>query len=346
LNKFYILDCDDQQWDNIIKLFSGTFKNIFFSRQFAKLAQQTIYKNHKVICLVAEQNKDIIICPVVLRKFHYKNDIFYDLTSIYSHTCPIINNSNNKELKLYFEKELNSFCKTKNIINYFIRYHPLMGDYNVITSNTKIFNTGEYVYLDLNKLSLPVINNFATRHIKSIRKAKNNKIQIIIDNKNELIHNFIDLYYSEMTKKNADKFYFFEKNFFLNLSNSNFQYQFFYAEHDQKIISCELVLYDEKYSYSYLGATDENYKDLCPNHLLKEAIVLFFKNQDLNFYLLGGGNTGITKYKEGFSNVNNLSNLIGIINYDNDYNNYLNKSFSIKYNLDEFKKIQFYEQFL
>lgn len=346
MNNFYILDSNDKKWNEHLQYFDHKISDIFYTREFASHAQSTIYKKFEVLCLIAQNNKDSIICPVVKREFKFRNLKFNDLTSLYSMSGPIINNKSNNNLIKFFEKKLDLFCTKEKIINFFIRYSPLIHNYNILPSNAEIHKTGDFVYVNLDNLTKPLMKNFSYRHIKSIRKAINNNIKIIVSNDDIRVLKFCELYYKEMQIKLADKFYFFDKGFFTNLKKSKLNYQFFFAEYEDKIISCELILYSNKYCHSYLGATDREYKNLCPNHLMKAYIIEYFHDLNINFYMIGGGDSGILKYKEGFSNNKKIPNYIGIINYDANLNMIIKKELEKEYNLTNVNKIQFYENIL
>lgn len=346
MNNFYTIDTKNKNWNEYLKFFDDNTNDIFYSREFASISQSTIYKDHKVLCLIAHSGNDVIICPVVKREFKYLNSSFNDLTSLYSNSGPLINNKDNYNLKKFFEKNLNLFCKKEKIINYLIRYNPLLYGNSIFPKNAEIYETGEFVYVNLKRLIKPLMKNFSYRHIKSIQKAINNNIKILISNEKSYISNFCELYYREMDLKNAEKFYFFDKDFFLNLKKKSIDHQFFFAIYEDKIISCELVLYGKKFCHSYLGATDIKYRNLCPNHLIKFKIIEHFCNLENNYYMVGGGDEGILNYKKGFSNEKIITNKIGIINYNKEFNINIKKYFRKKYGLTKINKIQFYENYL
>lgn len=345
MKKFSIINTENNDWKKKIEKFQKGNVDIFYTLDFAKLCQKTIYKNSSVLCLIAEENEDIILCPIVKRKFKYDNKFFFDLTSLYNLGGPIENNRNT-DLQIFFSKKLNQYCKDNKIINFFIRFHPLLKNFNIKLFKCKKIKTGDYVIVNLKKLNYPIIQNFEHRHKKSIKKAMNLKVDIIISNDEKYLSSFLDIYYQEMKAKNAEKFYFFQKDFFKELKNSKFEYQFFLAVFENKIISCELVLYNNTFCHSYLGATKQKFKYVCANHLLKEKILNFFKNKGLQYYLIGGGNDGILKYKIGFSNEKTRENIIGKIYYDKIFNENLVREFKVKYKNRFFQNMQFYENYL
>jgi hypothetical protein len=346
MSKFSIIDIDSNIWKNKLDLVEEKNKDIFYSQNFARLAQKTLCKKFKVISFLAEDEKDFILCPAVVRSFNFKEKKFNDLTSLYSHGGPITNNRNNNKLLIFFCDELVKYCKDNKIINYLIRYHPLIHR-QIKNKSIKNIKTGEFVYVDLSKLNVNIISDsFARRHKRSLSKAKKNQVEILISNDRDYIEDFYNLYFRELKLKNAESFYFFDKNFFYELKNFLEGYQFFYAVYNNRIISCELVLYNNYYCHSYLGATNSDYKEICANHLLKDSILSFFKHKNLKYYLIGGGSEGVMNYKNGFKNVKNLHNYIGIIDLEIDFNKYLKNEISKNLNIYDFNRIQFYENIL
>lgn len=346
--KFYSINPDDKLWKKSLSFFSDLNTDIFYSQEFAKLIQNTIYKNNSVKCLVANDGDNYILCPVIERKFEFKKEKYADITSPYNLGGPIYNKKNDK-LKKFFNEQLIKYCKTNEILNFFLRFHPILKNTDII-NNVDILNTGEYAIVNLKKITKPLIKNFKYRHQKSIKKAVNNKVEIIISNDEKYMNNFFQIYFSEMKIKKASKFYFFEKEFFYNLKKYlKNKYQFFYAKFEEKIVSCELVIYNETFSHSYLGATNHKYKHICPNHLLKSKIIEFFHLKGLQYFFLGGSQSekdGIFNYKSGFSNEKVLNNKIGKMIFKKDEHFELKEIFKKEYPDEDFKKLQFYENYL
>ena len=347
--KFYTLSPTQDLWSEKLNAFSKEQKDIFYYQKFAELCQKTIYKKYDVYCLVAEENQDIIICPVVKRKFKFENKYFFDLTSLYNLSGPI-QNSTNLNLQKFFSEKLHEHCLKNKIKNYFIRFHPIIKNDNILIKSNKVINTGDFLSVNLRKIDTEIMKDFSKAHKKSINKAKKSNIEIIISNKDELIKKFIKIYYEEMKLKNAESFYFFEKNFFSLLDKyipNNFQ--FFFAIYEGELISAEMVLYNEFYCHSFLGSTLYKYRKQCSNHLIKHKIIEYFANKDLKYYLLGGGvntNDGIFKYKTGFTNEMPRENTIGKLNFDEEFHNNLINNFKSAYPKENFIKMQFYEKYL
>ena len=95
----------------------------------------------------------------------------------------------------------------------------------------------------------------------------------------------------------------------------------FHVMKEDQIISSELVLYDLRNAYSFLGGTDSDYFPLRPNELLKDYIIKWAHSQNLKKFVLGGGygeDDGIFTYKKYFSKDGVFPFYIGkrIINHE------------------------------
>ena len=115
----------------------------------------------------------------------------------------------------------------------------------------------------------------------------------------------MDIYYSSMKRNQAEKTYYFDKDYFRKLINSVGGNAFFFFTLLQgEAISCELVMVGGKTVYSFLGGTLSQYFPLRPNNLLKHEIIKQFKSMNYAFYCIGGGaktDDGIFRYKRTFS---------------------------------------------
>ena len=347
MNKFLIANPRDKVWERSYKSLPDSQKDLFYSPNFSKFTQVNIYKNYEVKCFIALDKTDFILCPFILRKFIFNNNSFFDITSLYPHGGPISNNPKNLQLKKYFQDKCVDYCNKNKIKNFLIRYHPLVGFKFNNLQNLKNINTGDFIYVDLQKIDEnDILKNFNRSVIRGIKKAIKFNIETLISNDEKYILEFYDLYSKEMKRKKADKFYFFPKEFFLNLNKLKDHYQFFYSLHKKKIVSCELVLYNSHYSHSFLGSTNILYKNYCPNSLLKKDIIMYFKEKKNKYFFLGGGPEGVRNYKQGFKNTNNLKNFIGVLEVDKLFKTELKKNMSKKYKITNEFKIQFYDKYL
>jgi len=340
-----IINYDDPLWSITLGKLSKNYQDVFYKQEFAHLCQKSIYTKHKIKCAVVNSSHGLLLYPFIFRKFNYKGiGEFCDITSLYGRGGIISNINNNNIINQFFD-EFNLYCKKEKIVTSFDRFHPIIKNHKYIYTKTKVVQIGDFAYIDLTDNINNLKNNFADGHKKSIKKAEKNNIKIFCENNLNHLDDFLNIYSTSMEQKKANKFYYFNKEFYINLNNFlKNNYSFFYAVYKNRIISCELVLHNKFYSHSYLGSTINEYKHLCSNHLLKYEIIKYCKNQKNKFFLLGGGikaNDGIYKYKSGFSS-NNYKSLVGKTIFDekkySDIENYF-----LEKKIEKSNSFQFYE---
>lgn len=343
---FQIIDFNSSLWKNLYNKIPNSKKDIFFSSEFLCSCQKTLYKDHKIKAAIYSFDNKIILYPFVKREFVLdKFTKFYDITCIYGRGGIISNLLEGDKLLEDFHLNFIDYCKKEKIINSFDRFHPIIGNHKFSNQLTNIELIQDFIVLDLDDSFININNNFEYRHKKSISKAIRNNIEIFIEEDLKHLDDFLFIYKDMLNYQNADRFYYFEKKFYIALDDylkNNFF--FAYAKYNNKIISCELILHNNYYAHSYLGATLIDYKNLCPNHLLKSNIINHLVDMRCKYYLLGGGinnNDGIYEYKKGFAPKGIYNSYIGKAIYDDKLYNNLKKEYDKSgVNLN---KLQFYE---
>ena len=95
--------------------------------------------------------------------------------------------------------------------------------------------------------------DFKQKVRKNVKRANSNGLQIIVENTDEHIEDFLRIYYCTMDRTNADEAYYFSRQFYKNLSEMKDNVMYFYVVYQGQIISTELVIYGKNNCYSYLG---------------------------------------------------------------------------------------------
>ena len=258
----------------------------------------------------------MVLYPFLIRKINdlkffqqiKTTEIFYDITSPYGYGGPLLKpcSKSNKDLLVDgFTKEFSLFCEKNNIVTEFIRFHPLMENHVNFINRLEIEKMNSIIYVDLSQTEEELWRDYKGNNRKNIKKAKRNNVEIIVDEKYEFLDEFIDIYYETMKKNNAKKYYYFPKFFFEYIRDSlNNNFALFVSKIDERIISVELAIYDKEIIYSFLGGTLSEYFPLRANNLLKHNLILWAKEKNIKYYLIGGGyhpGDGIFEYKHSFS---------------------------------------------
>lgn len=310
--------------------------DIFFNPEYSKINE--FNKSGKSqVAIWYKNDAEYIIYPFLIREI--PNTHYFDISSPYGYGGFYA--SNDKiNLKDFFS-EFYNYCRQQNIIAEFVRFHLFDVNYNEYPG--KIRNTHLNLYVDTQK-DIELIKKEYHRSVrKALNLAERENVTVIIDEKQKYLDDFYKIYIDTMKRNNASEYYFFKKEYFLkfkeNLPNNS---ALFHSVYNDKIIATELVLYNKKYSYSYLGGSDsENYK-LRPNNILKNKIIEWANYKGIEKFILGGGyskDDGIYRYKKNYTKTPPVLFYVGqnILNQD-VYNKLCNEKIETN-NLD---KTEFY----
>jgi lipid II:glycine glycyltransferase (peptidoglycan interpeptide bridge formation enzyme) len=164
--------------------------------------------------------------------------------------------------------------------------------------------------------------NFEHKVRKNVKCAQRNEVQIILDFTGERFEDFLKIYRSTLDRRDAEGQYYFENSYFERIHNTlKGQFVYFYAIHQQRVISTELVLISEDNVYSFLGGTDRDFFSLRPNDLLNYEVILWAKKNGKKRFVLGGGyeaNDGIFKYKSAFAPDGKIEFYLGTRVFNNE----------------------------
>lgn len=212
---------------------------------------------------------------------------YYDFVTPYGYGGWLIEGEINNAQLL---DEYTSWCKANRIVSEFVRFHPVIGNQNKVTDFYKTVKLGATIAMDLSSPET-IWENITSKNRNMIRKAEKNGIVIKRGNDNELYVRFKDIYNETMDRDNAEKYYYFDEEFYSIIRNELKDNAFvFYAENkDGKIIAASIILKaDGKLSYHLSGSKIE-YKNLAPTNLLLYQVALFGCENGYKSFHLGGG---------------------------------------------------------
>lgn len=260
-------------------------------------------------CAILESDFGSIIFPFLIReiaKEPYGLGLNYkDIISPYGYGGRYILSFGSSKEKLLecFDENFKTFLLSENIISEVIKFHLFEDELLPYSENVEIVNNN--IVINLNQSFDQFLLNAEHKVRKNVKKAKRSNLYVINDESGLHINSFKDIYYSTMERRNANNNYYFDDLFFSRLiEEMKGCYQFFHVMLDDKIISSELCLISEKYIYSFLGGTIDEFFELRPNDLLKIEIVNWGILNKKQAFVLGGGyliDDGIFKYKKAFA---------------------------------------------
>lgn len=294
------IQINNEKWNDYVKKVPNY--DVFYLKEYVFSFMKENRENGEPLLIIYENGEDYAI-NVVFRRDISETEYFdgklekgkyFDLISPYGYGGFLGNVSDYKKVDLEYEE----YCRQSGYICEFVRFE-LFSDYYRFFAG-EVETRTHNVIRDLDMGLDDIWMDFKQKVRKNVKRATKNGLQIIIENTDEHLKDFLDIYYSTMDRCDAQNSFFFSKEFFEEITLMNENIMYFYAVYDDKIVSAELVIYGSENCYSYLGGTNSEYFNVRPNDFLKYEIIKWSKEKGLKNYVLGGGygaDDGIFQYK-------------------------------------------------
>lgn len=291
---------DMERWNECVRSFSHY--DVFYLPEYVRAFMNEDQKNGIPLLLLYENKEDRAINVVFKRdvaldeKFRGKipEGKYYDLISPYGYGGFMGEITDYDELN----RTYNVFCNERSYVCEFVRFE-LFSDYYAHYDGeveSRTHNVVRNLEISLDDIWM----DFKQKVRKNVKRANQNNLEIIIENTDDHLQEFLAIYYSTMDRSNAEKQFYFSKEFYGTLNQMRDNIMYFYVASEGKIVSTELVIYGSENCYSYLGGTNRDYFELRPNDFLKYEIIKWAKGKGLKNFVLGGGygaDDGIFQYK-------------------------------------------------
>lgn len=291
---------EQKEWNKIVRAIDNY--EVFYLAEYNYAFMMENPQNGIPVLLLYENQDEYAINVVFKRDIsldeNFKEKIpenkFFDLITPYGYGGFIGKIKDYQSLNNCYTQ----YCKDNHFICEFVRFE-LFGDY----WRNYCGEVESHLHNVIRNLNIPLDEiwmDFKQKVRKNVKKAIKNGLEVIIDADGKYIDEFLRIYYPTMKRSNAQNKFFFSKKFFEYLNQMTDNTIYFYIVYQGKVISAELVLYDEENAYSFLGGTDSDFFELRPNDLLKFEVIKWAKEKKLKNFVLGGGygeDDGIFQYK-------------------------------------------------
>ena len=268
-------------------------EDIYFDKNYGKLYEKIEKGNSEIFKMQTENG--VIINQYIKREIPIKinNTKYYDIITPYGYGGPYILKCNNKaKLLTEYLEAFGKYCLKNNIVSEFVRFHPIYKNY---LDFKDIYNAKFNRYTlatNIKDYEDPVSSEFSKHCKKTIRQVLKEGISFrMIEHPtwNDM-EDFIRIYYLNMERKEADEYYFFDKEYFKNILNY-FKNKIIIAEsiYKGKIIAAGLYFITAGNIHAHLSGTDTQYLNLSPAYILKYGTAKWAKEHGYNFIHYGGG---------------------------------------------------------
>lgn len=179
--------------------------------------------------------------------------------------------------------------KEENIVNNFVRYHPVLANAVPMKTCSDVIDLGKTVAMDLTSEEV-IWKNIHSKNRNMIRKAEKNGIVIKHGQGLELFDDFIKIYNATMDKDNAEAYYYFKPEFYKSIHEDlKDNYEMFWAEYEGKIIATSVMIFANGRLNYHLSGSDLQYRNLAPSNLLLYKAAIWGMEKGMKTFHLGGG---------------------------------------------------------
>lgn len=300
---------ESNKWDEVVKSFNNY--DIYYISSYVKAFQ--IHGDGEPLLFHYEDN-DIRAINVVMKRdiakdYRFTNKLplntYFDIITPYGYGGFLIEGDIKDKNLNNLKYEYEAYCNESGIISEFVRFHPVLDNSKHLKSIYEVINLGKTISIEL-KSSEYVWDNITSKNKNVIRKAIKNDVQIFWGRNTKLVDEFINMYYATMDKDNADKYYYFKKDFFNSILNDlKYNFLIFYAVYKQIVISISMILFCNKQMHYHLSASNKEYLSYAPTNLLLYEAACWGANNGYNTFHLGGGlgsrEDNLYKFKKAFN---------------------------------------------
>jgi lipid II:glycine glycyltransferase (peptidoglycan interpeptide bridge formation enzyme) len=172
--------------------------------------------------------------------------------------------------------------------------NPILDNHLVYQdTDEKIQHDRKIVYIDVTKSDEVIWAEYNRHTRKNIKKAKKEGLSVYRSNNIEKdMDKFVEIYHASMDRKEAGKFYYFNDQFFNELTKwFKDEISLFFVEYKNEIITASLELGKFGILHDYLRGAKPEFNQYRPTELLIDEIAKWTKTTDYNYFVIGGGNT-------------------------------------------------------
>jgi hypothetical protein len=261
--------------------------------------------NETPILLAYKQDNSVIALPFVLQPI--QGTAHFDLTSVYGYAGPICN----VDVKTFdftgFKTAFNAYLKTKNIISVFSRLHPYIQQDQILENLGQTLSLGDVVNIDI---TLPIDQSriaYGKSNKNQINKLRRQCEVVKAETKEDILE-FVDIYYENMKRLDAEEHYLFSKDYFLNFMEiSDFRTDILLVKHieSNSYIAGSMFVKTKNIVQFHLSGTRTEFLRLKPSKLFLDEMRLQATEQGYQFFNLGGGlgseQDSLFEFKASFS---------------------------------------------
>ncbi len=305
----------EREWNEVIRSFKDY--DVYYLPNYVKAFQ--IHGDGKPLLLYFH-NKDTRAANVVIKRDISKFELFaeavepntyFDITTPYGYGGFLVEGKEYADLL----KDYISFCIKENIVCEFVRFHPLLENWKGLENLYEEIYLGDTVFMDTRSEEI-IWENMTSKGRNKIRKAWKNGIRIYWGREPELVRSFMELYNATMKKDEAEKYYYFSREFYESiLEDLKQNAMWFYAKKEEEIIAIAIFMFCNGKMHYHLSGSKKEYQNLAPSNLMLYEAAAWAANHGYERLHLGGGlgsgRDSLYEFKKAFNRKEDSKFYIG-----------------------------------
>lgn len=298
------------EWSDFLANFPAEYQDIYFSPEYYKLYEDLGDGIAK--CIIYNENDFYCCYPFLLNNInnlgYQLNGNYYDIQGAYGYNGMICSNPTDSMSIEKFHTLLRKHLQEQKIIAEFTRFHTLLKNDLIASSDMQVLNDRNTVYVNLEDDIETIWNNqYSGNNRNMIRKAIKSgfTVNILENPSSDEITEFREIYQHSMRKIGASDYYFFNDTYFSNLFQNKNCYLFQVKDTENKTHCASAIYIYSQFAHYHLSGKAANADNSVNTLLLDEAIRFAIAKGAKQFHLGGGNsndlNDGLFKFKQNFS---------------------------------------------
>lgn len=261
----------------------------------------------RVLCAGWKSSSSAVLFPFILRPLSSEawadaQEPSWDLISPYGYGGAYCWNCQPEEQSLFWD-QVDKWQRQHAVVSSFLRLS--LFPESLLAFPGTVERKASNIVRGLNLSADALWQDYDHKVRKNVKRARGHGLRVEFDFTAARLEEFLNVYYSTMSRRDAAEAYYFARDFFERIVvELKGQFVLVHVLHKEQVISSELVLLSTQYAYSFLGGTTQDAFSLRPNDFLKHEVVLWARQAGKRAFVLGGGyapEDGIYRYKKAFA---------------------------------------------
>lgn len=327
---------DKDYWHEIINKYEHDF---YHTWDFHSLSKNN--GEGDPVLFYLEQNGETIAFPLLERKI--TNTEYKDLISVYGYPGPLFSTLDTAIQNKLLESLLVKISEL-GYISMFSRLHPIINGSSLNAS----LNLGDVVYFDLTESIETIYASMRKVHRRDVRKLKQS--ELVLKKHDHItdieISEFKRIYDSTMNQLQARDYYYFNKEYYNKLINSDQYIVSLYTVYsDNKAISSAMMIRTGLFGQYHLSGTLPDFYKENSTKLILATTMEDMHQAGLKYFVLGGGvgaeRDSLFDFKYGFGRNTAPFNVMKQVLNQSKYNELVTNHFE-ELGIDCQDEIQFF----